>query len=67
MEWEGVEKAGVKGLKGEIWGMGIRGGKAQSLAKRNGREKMEEKSEPAPTRIRGCDSRPGDHAWHPPV
>ena len=66
-EWSGkvLKRQGVKGLKGEIWGVGIRGEKAQSLAKRSGRERMEEKSEPARSKIGGCGTRPGDQCLPP--
>jgi hypothetical protein len=40
--------------------MGIRGEKAENLEKRRCSKKMEERSKPAPSQIRGCGIRPTD-------
>jgi hypothetical protein len=40
-------------LKVEVQGMGSRGGKAENLEERGYAKKKEEKSKPAPSRIRG--------------
>jgi len=68
-EWSGkvLKRQGVKGLKGEIWRMRIRGGKRKVLRKETGERKWRKSQNRHPQKSEGATPGPATNACHPPV